>query len=290
MLSYITADSYVAGICIALACIACTMIRFENPGALRLIFFASCVLLVCAFTGSLAFKLQYVPLNAVDATAASALDAKALQLWGGDGVLYALALVGAWSFIDRQGSRLSALLLCAAAGILCLVLAPLALRSWTSFHYTAQLRASFAPWRDVIPQHAQGVWPQNPMGTWYLLERSSYYSGHQFAGDVFSRAKAIEMHRRAGLVASALQATAPSPVTPTHTDAVARSHEWTPTIPPNADNLNAKGLAKLCEDPELDFYVSWTSIGPAPAGVIVPNPAKPRRQLHLYRCVDFGKQ
>jgi hypothetical protein len=288
MLSYITADSYVAWTCIALACIACMMIRFENPPAVRLIFFASCALLVCAFMGNLAFKLQYVALNATDATHENLLDAKALQSWGGDGVLYALALVGAWSLIAWQGSRLSALLLCAAAGISCLALVPLAWRSWTNFHYTAQSRASFAPWRDLIPQHAQVVWPRNPMGAWYLLERPSYYSGHQLAGDVFSRPKAIEIHRRASLVASALQATAPSPVTPTHASGTARSDDGTPTVPPNADNLNAPGLAVLCSDPQLDFYVSWTSLGPTPAGVIVPNPAKPRHQLHLYRCADLG--
>jgi hypothetical protein len=282
-----TADPYIAWTCIALACIACMAIRLQSPQAARLLFFASCVLLIGAFMCNLAFKFQYVPLNATEAVHGNLLAAKALQAWGGDGVLYALALIVAWSLIERQGSRLGTLLLCATAAISCLVLVPLAWRSWTDFHYTAQSRASFAPWRDVIPQHAQVVWPRNPMGAWYLLERPSYYSGHQFAGDVFSRAKAIEIHRRASVVASALQATAPSPVIPAHANAAARSDNGTPTIPPSADNLNAKGLAVLCSDPELDFYVSWTSIGPTPAGVIVPNPAKPRHQLHLYRCADF---
>jgi len=80
-----------------------------------------------------------------------------------------------------------------------------------------------------------------------------------------------------------LRAAAPVRVTPEP------SIDETPFVPPNADNLNAQGLAMLCADPELDFYVSWSRIDLSPAGVIVPNPAKPRRQLHLYRCADHKR-
>jgi hypothetical protein len=212
-----------------------------------------------------------------------------VNVWGGDGILYVFALVIAWSFIERQASRIGTMLLCVAAGVACWILTPLAWQSWTNVQYPTRLYEALASWREAIPQHAQVVWPQNPMGAWYLLERPSYYSVHQVAGDIFSRTKAIEIHRRAGHVAAVLKAASPDPAGSPESLATMLSVDRQ-KVPPNADNLSETGLIMLCEDPELDFYVSRTRLSlPSTAAVITPNPLKPRSQLHLYRCADIRK-
>lgn len=269
MLSDSTDDPVLASVCLVFSSVACATILLRNPRVTQAVFLGSCLLLVCTLICNLAFKSQYVALNPVSESPQPLLNAHALYVWSRDGVLCCFALFTAWSFIERQGCRAGTLLQCASAGIACVLLSPFAWQSWTDFQYSPRLRAVFAPWRQLIPQGAQVVWPHNPMGAWYLLERPSYYSLHQLAGDLFSRAKAIEIHRRGHLIAS---------VSPT---------AQTSELPLDADSLNVKGLEALCSDPELDFYVSWASLGPTPAGLIVPNPAEPRNQLHLYRCADL---
>jgi hypothetical protein len=291
VLSRSTADPSVSSACVALACLAAgAVVGLKNAQSARPVMLGSWLLFIGALLFNLAFKFQYVPWNPTSGSNAPLLDPQALRAWAGDGVLYVFALVIAWSCIAWQASQVGTMLLCVAAALACWVTTPLAWQSWTDLQYPPRLHPAFASWREAIPQHAQGLWPQNPMGAWYLLERPSYYSIHQVAGDIFSRSKAIEIHRRAGHVAAVLKAASPDRTAAPESVPTMPSSGERETVPPNADNLSEKGLAMLCEDPELDFYVSRTRLNlPPTAGVIMPNPLRPGSQLHLYRCADIRR-
>jgi hypothetical protein len=140
-----------------------------------------------------------------------------------------------------------------------------------------------APWRAALPPHAEGLWPEIPTGAWYLLERPSYWSLHQEAGDIFSRRKAFETYRRATFLQMAIDAPVPEEF---------QHSERSPTQSPPAANLleiDARNLPRVCADPRLDFVVSWSTLGPSRFPPIVPDPRRPDSRLQLYRCVDFRK-
>lgn len=106
-----------------------------------------------------------------------------------------------------------------------------------------------------------------------LLERPSYYSIHQVAGDIFSRPKALEIHRRAAAVQAA-------PASGTVPDTA----PLRPTLPLNADKLTDRGLIEVCADPALNYVVSWSRLTPAVVDSVTPDTGTPMSQLHLYRC------
>jgi hypothetical protein len=214
------------------------------------------------------------------------LNRPLLRTWTGDGVFYSAVLLVGWWILEFRRRRLETAVFCSALGGLCLLLLPFTWRSWTDLQYPPKLHALLAPWRSVIPEEAQVIWPQNPTGAWFLLERASYYSYYQFAGDIFSRGKALEMRRRAGRVAAALQEGPAG--TRTVRAGPAFEEDETPIA---ADGLSVQGLTLLCSDPEFDFYVTWADLRITPAAAaIIPNPAKPLRQLHLYHCSDVTQR
>jgi hypothetical protein len=260
--------------------------RLAHQRQARMIFLGACALLIVALAINLAAKFSYAEINDTDANRASPLEANWLRIWGGDGVLYSAVLVAWWTWSWRTGRQphlWAAIALSSMAAIVAVLLTPLAWQSWTNFHYTRAAYTAFAPWRTAIPQHSQVIWPHNPVGAWYLLERPSYYSIHQVAGDIFSRAKAIEIHRRAASIANALATSRAAP--PQHGPGIRTRAE----LPANADRLDARGLVLVCGDPQLAAVVSWNRIGPETLVPVVPNPGRPARRLHVYRCADLRK-
>ena len=271
VLSHSTGDSYVAAGCVALAGVAVFVVfGLENSRSARAVLSGAVLLLLGAMAFNLIFKLQFLPLNPTLQRNALWLDPQTVHAWGSDGIFFVAALLGI-------GWARALILLPATAAAACL-LSPFAWASWTDRQYPDDLHAAFAPWRAALPAQAEGIFPRNPMGDWYLLERPSYYSLHQITGDIFSREKAVEIRRRAGLITSALRGqSAPQ------TSSVARSAPPTPL-------LNENSLTLLCKDPALDFYVTRSRLNlPDAAPVIVPNPRKPLNEFHLYRCADVGR-
>jgi len=286
VLSRTLADTYAASACVALACLGASAVIWLRTVQVRPLATASWLLFVSAILMSFAFKLQYIPVNPGSPGHWLRLDPAEVHTWGGDGIAYAAVLVLVWSFIKEQAGALGPIAACAAAVAICGIVVPATWQSWSAKRYPDQQFAAFSSWREVIPAHAEVVWPRTPMGTWYLLERPSYYSAHQVAGDIFSRAKAIEIHRRAAHVAQALKLASPHPTDRAESLAMLASSD-SQQLPHNADNLNEKGLFLLCADPALGFYVSQVRLNlPAAAPVITPNPLRPRNQYHLYRCTD----
>ena len=240
-------------------------------------------MLFCAFAYNLLFKLQHVPLNPLNGRL---FDPLTVWVWGSDGILYGVILVAVWWLATKQWNAIATTLLFgSAAGML----APYAWHSWNEIQYPASLYARFAVWRAQIPLTGQGMFPRNPMGAWYLLERSSYYSPHQVAGDIFSRAKAVEIRRRARLITQVVQSEQgdlPTENVPPPRMLVSADAKSLPTAPV----LTEKSLALLCADPALDFYVTQNRLNlPEAAAAIVPNANKPLNQFHLYRCADIGR-
>jgi hypothetical protein len=221
---------------------------------------------------------SYVPLNHIVGGSSVTTLVKALQTRASDGLPYAVMLTLAWYGADRLSSMRTAAPLAALGALACVAIAPVAWSSWHTFYFTDTLRAAFADWRRQIPPHAEVIWPATPVGAWYLLDRPSYWSVYQVPGDIFSRQKGLEVHRRGLRVLSALA----SPE-------VARQKPKEPpeTLPKDVEWVDSRGLAVLCTDPALGFVVTWSRLGKTPFQPVQPIPAKPRDLLHLYRCDDF---
>jgi hypothetical protein len=163
----------------------------------------------------------------------------------------------------------------------CAALVPFAYPPWTHFYYTPALSEKFAPWRAEIPPHAEVIWPDNPVGSWYLLSRPSYWSPHQVVGAIFSREKSALMRRRTTSIQKALEDT---PMSATRDVDIASQG----LLPPmTAQKLTLEGLRTACSDPDLSYVVSWLHLRPTPSPAIAIDPAKPNSRLYLYRCSDL---
>ncbi len=246
--------------------------RIDRRRTAKLLILGSCLLFTAAWAAYVARLLSYVPLNSLSGSTLSIL-VQWLRDIARDGVLYAAVLALAWRESLRLCSLRGAAVLAASATALCIALAPPAWDSWTNFHYTKSLKARFTPWRLQIPGDAEVVWPETPVGAWYLLDRSSYWSLYQTAGNVFSRPKAIEMQRREAFLAAAL--------------AQVDRTSGTDAVPMYFSRANAQAFRIMCTDPSLAFFVSRGNFAPTPFAPIAPDPAKPHSLLYLYRCADF---
>jgi hypothetical protein len=265
---------------LAIACAACARRAVDRPWA-RPILQGACALLVIAVLFNFTAKLYSHPLTNGSSPAEQA--SRWLQLWAGDGVLYAALMLGILWLSARKLPPAGAFMLPVSLLGLCAYFAPLTWHAWSTSYYGAAMYDAAAPWRAALPLHAEGLWPEVPLGAWYLLERPSYWSQHQDAGDIFSRRKALETYRRAQFLQVALEAPLPQESQPS-----GRS----PAQPPPALNtlaINARNLPRVCADPQLDFIVSWGKLGLTRLPPITPDPTRPNSRLQLYRCADFRK-
>jgi hypothetical protein len=197
----------------------------------------------------------------------------------------AAALFGVWG-IGRlwQSSAWAAWTLCIAAAIACLAAAPPAIRSWTRFQYTPGSRALYSDWRDRLPAHAEVLWPESPVGAWYLLGRTSYWSLNQMTGFVFSRPAAVELDRRLNISRNALLASGALPKPPPDAQSVKRLLSW---VPATMESLDPGGLATICSDRDLGYVVTTTRLGPIAMLPVAPYPDHPNRRFYIYNCKEF---
>jgi hypothetical protein len=269
-----------AVLALAIGCAAFAR-RAVDPRRAQLIFQGSSALLILAALFNLTAKLYEHPLNQASSPVEQA--SHWLHVWAGDGVLYAALLLGTLWLSQRRAAPGNALILPAALAALCAFFIPLTWRAWSASHYDRAVYDAAAPWRAALPPHAEGLWPEIPLGAWYLLERPSYWSQHQDAGDIFSRRKALETWRRATFLQTAMGAplqedSRPSDGSPTQ-----------PSAPVSTLGITTRNVRRVCEDPQLDFIVSWGDLGPTRLPPITPDPRRPNSHLQLYRCVDFRK-
>jgi hypothetical protein len=251
----------------------------------RTILAAALLLVAVIVTISVVAKSSYVDTNGPEVYRDSPLMQGILRNWTSDGLICLSVLVAWWTWVwrrDGQPHWSVAVGGVSSVALVAVLLAPLSWHSWTNFHYTPAVHAAFAPWRAALEPSAEVIWPRNPVGAWYILDRPSYYSIHQVVGDIFFRDKAIEIHRRAAFLEKALEASQTR--AQQQQTAPARTRE---VLPSGADKLDAQGFELACGDPHLAGVVSWNRIGPETAPPIAPNPRLPQRALHLFRCADL---
>ncbi len=210
-----------------------------------------------------------------------------LRLFDTDGLLPGGLLVLMWWGLERATNLTRNLALAMAGALACAALALPAWDAWTAGFYTPNMRAAFSAWRKEIPLQAEVLWPVNPVGVWYLLERTSYWSPYQAVGAVFSKTKALELNRRTIVVGSPVAAT---PAESDRGGEPAKTSLSGAVIPPvSAIIRDIRSLRVVCRSADLAYVVSWNHIGPSPVEPVTVDPGKAGKQMYLYRCSDFRK-
>lgn len=184
-------------------------------------------------------------------------------------VIAALLVLGWWAG-ERVNPRYAVGLVLLSAGA-CAAAAPSAYQTWTYTQYPANERAAFASWRARIPPQASVLWPDVPMGAWYLLGRSDYWSVNQGVGSVFNRATALEALRRERVA---------GPLLAPGQQADHNSHA-------SGTALTRVGLQMSCRSSDLEYVATWIDLGPTPFPAIAPVQGHPERLMRLYSCVDL---
>jgi hypothetical protein len=256
--------------------------RIKNARVAQLAFASSIVLLIGASVDHFANLALYDALEFARERSGS-IVLQEVMAFTHNGLPFAAALALIWSGSLRlRSTREAAALLAASVAILGFAAASPAASSWTTHELTSALRAKFADWRRQIPPQAEVAWVDWPLGEWYLLDRASYLSGIQMAGDVFSRRKSILLARRAKAFDRVL-------VPPGHTLRAALSD---PTRKGNLTRItwiDAEQVAALCAEPALGFVVTDEAAGRSPFKPIALTPSKPHELVYLYRCADYRR-
>jgi hypothetical protein len=156
--------------------------------------------------------------------------------------------------------------------LLVILLMPRAYRTWTTERFSPAAYSTFAPWRAIIPETSEVLWPTFPTGVWILLERRSYLSGDQLAGLLYSPGLIAEMNVRAAALKSL--------VAPGWWTMASRSEESAPKP------LTRALLNEVCRAPGLDYLVAGTEVEGYVGKVKAP---VDRLDLYLYDCRVFGK-
>jgi hypothetical protein len=264
---------------VALAMV-CVVAR-NAPAAIRYSKFAfagACALLAVATAINLSDRYSQAGLSSAGADAVQHWQ----STWNSDGLVAGVALVIAWLALERATTPTRAVSLAVLGVVACTALGVQTGSAWSMYYYTPARQAIFAKWRNEMPAQAEVLWPGNPVASWYLLERRSYWSIYQAVGAVFSKQKALEFHRRT----LALQAPTASPAAAgkTASNDVA-STLGTPGGDPHV--LDRPSLQRVCKDPDLDYVVSWSRIAPTQVDPVTPNPHEPRKRMYLYSCAEF---
>ncbi|HTB67653.1 MAG TPA: hypothetical protein VK727_15620 [Steroidobacteraceae bacterium] len=195
-------------------------------------------------------------------------EAQALA-YGGLLPAAALTLV---CFALQRATRRSAVLLCGLGTALLLSVLPYSVQAWTHAKYPADRVQAFAPWRAAIPESAEVLWPDPPPAEWFELGRSSYWSLYQMAGMVFSRDVTM---------VSTGRETAVTPMLAMLGRTLTTAHHYASA--PKLKDAQPSGFTP-CQQPGINFFASWTDLGPTPYPAVAPDTEKPQEMLHLYRC------
>lgn len=250
---------------------------------------AAIALLFAVMSGGLARWHPQFKYNPYILCGACALFVFALGLGVADGLptafFLACGLLAVWALGEwLQSAWWKTSALAATAGLACLAVTPGAVRSWTQFQFTPALQTRFAPWRDRLPAHAEVLWPEAPVGAWYLLDRPSYWSGPQMAGNVFSRSAAIKLDQRMTGILHALRASSAYIGQERDPDSVKPVRAW---VPGSLESLRLAGLPMLCADPGLGYLVTSQGLGPTAMPAVTPDPTRPHRHYYIYDCRDY---
>ena len=204
-----------------------------------------------------------------------------LRMGSRDGMFLAALVIVAWLALHRFKSVPANAVIATITVLAGVALVPASWHSWTYAFYTEGLAAKFAQWRAEIPAHAEVLWPDTPVGAWYLLERQNYWSPHQTAGAIFSQEKAIALGHRTDTIVGALSKSHPRPAAEAHAKPDPAG------LTPVSSKLDRAGMAAACADPDLRYIVSWMPVAPTPFPPVTIDATKAHGSLYLYRCADL---
>jgi hypothetical protein len=261
---------------VALACAAVpptwSSHRYWRPALM-----GSCAVLALAVCLDLSDRFSYTPVG--DATHAAL--PQQLRIVCSDGVIPAALIIAAWLALRRSKSVPGIAVIAAIAVLICGALVPLGWESWTYGFYTPSTADKFAQWRAEIPPRAEVLWPDTPIGAWYLLDRQSYWSPHQSAGAIFSREKALLVGHRTETITIAIEKS--------HSASEAKADlKRSPFgVLLGASRMGRDGMVAACTDPDLRYIVSWMPVAPTPFAPVIIDATKSNSRLYLYRCADL---
>ncbi|MCC7198843.1 MAG: hypothetical protein IT483_04995 [Gammaproteobacteria bacterium] len=113
-----------------------------------------------------------------------------------DGIIPILLII--LFFRAANARRFGRIMAAAGAVALAAMMLPSSI-DWRRRFVPEELPQAGAEWRRVMAHDAEVLWPQNPIGTWIILDRRHYVSLVQSAGILFSEGTAAELMRRAQL-------------------------------------------------------------------------------------------
>jgi hypothetical protein len=254
-------EKFVPAIALLAVVAAVAAPRITEPKQARLLLlgaYALTALGLLVLLGSISAVLKKLPSIPPDTTLYNSdylLQLRQLRPWASGGILPACILFSAW-WISRRPRLTHAIAVLVLGSALCGAFFPLAWNAWTRVEFPARAFAQLAPWRQQIPPSAEVLWPDAAFGTWYLLERSSYWSTTQMGGVAFSRATAMELVQR----------------------------EWRLTHQPTHANPVDDLIQTCTENPTLGFVVTARDLGPTPFAPVIIDADRPDGHLHLYAC------
>jgi hypothetical protein len=107
-----------------------------------------------------------------------------------------------------------------------------------------------------MPVNAE-ILADDPVISWYLLQRPNYWSPFQAAGAIFSKDKALLVERRGSLLAAARQL------------------------------VDLRGIKTACGDTSLGYVIRRQPVAPTPYPAVAFSGREARGHLYLYRCADL---
>jgi hypothetical protein len=166
-----------------------------------------------------------------------------------------------------------------AGGVVAAATLALALLTWydvgpnMDYGSTAR-RAAIAPIVASIPETATVYWVEEPVKTWFWLQRANYLSFSQTAGSVFSRGTAIEALRRARYVSACSLRDA--------------NQSWDERLTPDpAGYTSLAAIRQACRDPLLDYVIARSRAG---SGLVYFLDPATGLGYGLYGCRAVGAQ
>jgi len=189
-----------------------------------------------------------------------------------DGLVPALLILGVMRLHHARPRAASAAAAAALlAGALCLL--PFTAQAWTYRTFDDSVVATFGEWRALVPPRADVAWVEAPMTNWYVLQRPSYFSGHQTGSVVFSRAAALETIRREREMIPLLIGTGLS------------NHQNRGVLRLAGPNVRgARDLAEACAQTRVRYLVTRADLHAPPLAIAPRSAPLGFRTLRLYRC------
>jgi hypothetical protein len=160
---------------------------------------------------------------------------------------------------------------------------PFSWKSYAKAYYTPARASQFEAWRALIPAHAEVLWPDSSVATWYLLERPSYWSPQQVAGGLFSREQALAMERRTAGIRTALKNSNLISDVP---GSKALSPYRRLPLPGNVSHMDLKAMKAFCADPDLQYVVSPVSLTHTPFPPVILDPSRSNGTVYMFQCAD----